>query len=156
MTTNFSLAKKSTSRSLEPVILYLGIVIMASAVGCGKGLEPWEVTQPVVGAITYKGKSISDAELAFFPLEPSYPETVRPKAKSGDDGKFAVWTYQKGDGIPPGDYKVTVVRHPLAVSQGTIVAKPNDLPAKYSKKDTTDLKVQIEPGKHELPTLELK
>lgn len=124
--------------------------------GCGPGRPVWERTQPISGTITYKGKPIGDAELNFFPEEKEFPETVRPKAKSTVDGKFTVWTYQQGDGAPVGSYKVTVIHNEVTVSKGTIVAKPNDLPPKYARLDSTDIILRIEPGQKELPPIDLK
>jgi len=122
--------------------------------GCFSSAQSWETTHPAVGVITFKGRPVSNAEISFFPVDESFPDTVRPKAKSTEDGKFVVWTYAQGDGAPSGVYKVTAVHHEVAVSKGTIVAKPNDLPPKLASRDTTTLEVRIEEGKNEI-TLEL-
>ena len=122
--------------------------------GCSGGSSPWETTYPISGVVTYKGKPIVDAEIALFPEGTEAPDTVRPKAKSTAGGKFALWTYNPGDGVPKGKYKVTVVHHEVAISKDTIVAKPNDLPRKYAGRDTTDLEILIVAG-NESPTLSL-
>jgi hypothetical protein len=62
----------------------------------------------------------------------------------------------QGDGAPAGNYKVTVVHNEVAVSKDTIVAKPNDLPEKFSKRDTTNIQVQIVAGKNEIPSIDIK
>ncbi len=111
---------------------------------------------PTTGQVTFKGRPIADAELTFFPEDKTYPDSVRPRAKSTADGKFVAWTHIQGDGVPAGSYKVTIVHNEVAISKNTIVAKPNDLPAKYSKRDTTDIHVQIASGKNEIPAIELK
>ncbi len=134
----------------------VGLAAIATLTGCIKGKEPWEITHPVTGTITFKGRPIKDAELSFYPEDKSFPESVRPKAKSIEGGKFEVWTYVQGDGAPAGNYKVTVVHNEVTVSKDTIVAKPNDLPEKLSKLDTTDLQVQIVAGKNEIPAIEIK
>lgn len=133
-------------QDLRMVVLGLSTIL----VGCS-GPSSWETTHPVTGTITYKGKPIADAEISFFPTDPDAPDTVRPKAKSTPDGRFVVWTYTRGDGAPAGSYKVTVVRHQVAVSKDTLVAKPNDLPPKYAQRDTTDLQVQVQEGTNEIP-----
>jgi hypothetical protein len=102
------------------------------------------------------GRPVANADIALFPEDPAAPGTVRPKAKSAADGKFVVWTYVEGDGAPAGSYKVTVVHQEVGVSKDTIVAKPNDLPEKYAKVNTTDLKVQVVAGQTEIPPLELR
>lgn len=140
-------------------IIKIAFVAMAATIfgasGCSKGKTPWEQTYPAKGIVKYKGKPIANAELAFLPTDAEAPDAVRPKAKTAADGKFEVWTYQSGDGIPAGTYKVTIVHNEVAVSKGTIVAKPNSLPAKYARFDTTDLSVPITAGENELPAFEL-
>jgi hypothetical protein len=134
----------------------LGLLITSILCGCSGGKPVWEQTHPASGMVTYKGRPIVDAELIFFPEDKSFPETVRPKAKSTEGGKFIVWTYIQGDGAPEGSYKVTVVHNEVAISKDTIVAKPNDLPVKYSKLDSTDIVVKIAAGQNEIPAIDLK
>lgn len=136
----------------------IAVVVAATTlvVGCGKGKEPWETTYPVKGIITVKGKPVADAELSFFPENPSYPDSVRPRAKSGADGSFVVWTYDQGDGAPVGSYKVTAVHHEVAISKDTVITKPNDLPAKYARLESTELVVEVGAAATELPPIDLK
>ncbi|MFO0943600.1 MAG: hypothetical protein U0930_22925 [Pirellulales bacterium] len=136
--------------------LISAITLSASFTGCSGGGSVWEKTYPVSGVVTHKGQPITDAEIAFFPVDKEAPETVRPKAKSTAGGKFTVWTYNPGDGAPAGKYKVTVVHNEVAVSKDTIVAKPNDLPQKYAGRDSTDLEIQIVAGSNESTSLSLK
>lgn len=137
------------------VALLLTVVAVAVG-GCGKAKEPWETAYPVSGLVTFKGKPVADAELSFFPEDKSYPESVRPRAKSGPDGKFNVWTYEQGDGAPAGRYKVTAVHFEVGLSKDTVITKPNDLPAKYSRLETTDLVVEIKGEESELPAINLQ
>ena len=141
-------------------ILFAGIPVVLTAltamIGCSPDKSGWEVTHPASGVITYKGQPIVDAEVAFYPEDQSAPDTVRPRAKTTEGGKFEVWTYTHGDGIPAGNYKVTVVHNEVSVSKGTIVAKPNSLPAKYARVATTQLTVPITAGPNDLQTIDLK
>lgn len=133
----------------------LAVAILSTVTGCSSKPE-WEITHPIEGVVTFKGKPIANAEIAFFPQDSSVPDRVRPKAKSTEGGKFMVWTYARGDGAPEGSYKVTVVHNEVAISKDTIVVKPNDLPMKYSRLESTDLVVRIAAGQREIPTLDLK
>ncbi|AMV34435.1 hypothetical protein VN12_20085 [Pirellula sp. SH-Sr6A] len=117
---------------------------------------PWEKTYPVSGVVQYKGKPVAGAELAFFPVDVSFPDDVRPKAKSDPSGTFDIWTYVQSDGIPAGKYRVTVVQHEVSVSKGTIVAKPNALPNKYATLDKTDLQIEIQPNDRGPIAIDLK
>ncbi len=149
--------KRSVAKTrLLACTLAIAAAMLPMISGCSGGKAAWEKTHPVSGIITYKGKPIVDAELSFFPEDKTFPDTVRPKAKSAEGGKFTVWTYAQGDGAPEGSYKVTVIHNEVAVSKDTIVAKPNDLPAKYSRLDATDIVVKIVAGQNEIPTIELK
>lgn len=134
----------------------LTLLAILSAAGCSGSNNPWEKTYPVSGVVQFKGKPISGAELAFFPMDTSAPDEVRPKAKSDEAGRFEAWTYAQKDGLPAGKYRVTVVHHEVAVSNGTIVAKPNTLPAKYATLDKTDLQVEILPHHKETIAIDLK
>lgn len=137
------------------LLLSNGLLWVTLLAGCSEQ-KPWETTQPAVGTITLKGRPIANAELAFFPEDDNIPTAVRPRAKSTEGGKFIVWTYAQGDGAPAGSYKVTVVHHEVGVSKGTIIAKLNDLPKKYSKLQTTDIVVNIAAGQNEIPPIELR
>ncbi len=130
--------------------------LLVSFAGCFGSKDRWEQTHPVTGTVSFKGTPVENAELAFYPVDGDAPDAVRPRAKSAEGGKYEAWTYEQGDGVPAGNYKVTVIHNEVAVSKGTIVAKPNSLPAKYSRLDTTDLQVEIVAGKNEIPAFELK
>lgn len=143
---------KSTMLHRTAFLLPFGLTVFS---GCAPG-NPWDATHPVSGSIEYKGKSIENAELTLFTLDQSAPDTVRPKGKTGADGKFVLGTYTQNDGAPIGKYKVTVVRNEISVSRDTIVAKPNDLPQKYANLSSTDLEVEITAGQNELPAIILR
>ena len=143
------------SRPKRQLTHFVSLMCLASLAGCSP-TPVWEATHPTTGQVTLKGRPISDVELSFFPEDKSFPDSIRPRAKTKEDGTFAAWTHAEGDGVPVGRYKVTLVHNEVAVSKGTIVAKPNDLPTKYSTRDTTDILVQIKEGKNAIPTIELK
>ena len=132
-----------------------GAMLLPQFIGC-KSQDPWETTYPASGSVVFKGKPVDSAEVTLFPVDSKIPETVLPRGKSGPDGKFVLWTFKAGDGAPAGKYKVTVIHNEVSVSKDTIVAKPNDLPVKVSRKDTTDLEVTIAAGQNELPPFDFK
>lgn len=152
MLTAFQLSRNSFGR----VTILSGLVLSLAFSGCGRAKQPWETAVPVKGKVLHKGKPVANAEISLFPEDESLPDSVRPRAKSDQNGEFVVWTYETGDGAPAGSYKVTVVHHEIAVSKDTLVTKPNDLPRKYATRDSTDLQVTIGKQPTELPPLELK
>lgn len=135
--------------------LVIGLLMGVICGGCG-GAKPWDKVYPAQGVVTHKGKPVKDAELAFFPIDPEVPEQVRPWAKTNENGEFRLSTYDRDDGAPAGSYKVTIVHHEIVISGGSMGTKPNDLPAKYASKETTDLTVEIEPQDTVIPPIDLK
>ena len=131
------------------------LLVLACIAGCGR-TDPWTQVYPVKGVVTFRGKPVKDAELAFFPVNDQAPESVRPWAKSSENGEFVVSTYNNGDGAPAGDYKVTVIHHEIVISGGAMGSKPNDLPKKYASRDSTDLVIKVESQPTTLPTFDLK
>ncbi len=120
-----------------------GLVLVFSLCGCGKQKQPWEEVYAVEGVVTHKGKPVAGADISLFPQAEWFPDSIRPRAKSNEDGSFVLWTYERGDGAPAGSYKVVVVHHEIVESKGVANTKPNDLPPQYSRVATTDLIVEI-------------
>jgi hypothetical protein len=125
-------------------------------VGCGQAQEPWEKVYPATGVVKYQGKPLAGAMITLIPEDASFPKTVRPTAVTDADGEFEIGTYSSGDGAPAGNYKVLVLHFPVEGSEEAPHAGPNDLPAKYAKAETTDLKVTIDEEETALPPLELE
>lgn len=142
-------------QSYPGTLVFLGLLSVTAFSGCGPG-NAWDKAYPAKGVITHKGKPVKDAEIRFFPVDEKYPESVRPWAKSNENGEFVLSTYNRDDGAPTGEYKVTVIHHEIVISKETMTTKPNDLPKKYAARDTTDLTVQVGKGETTLPPLELK
>lgn len=152
MLTGFNL----TSEALRRAAVLCGLLLSLTLSGCGSAKQPWEHVVPAKGKVLRNGKPVADAEISLFPEDSSIPDSVRPRAKSDQNGEFVVWTYETGDGAPAGSYKVTVVHHEVTVSKDTLVTKPNDLPRKYATLESTDLVVTVGTGPTEIPPLDLK
>lgn len=127
-----------------------------SITGCGKGKDPWEIVYPVKGQINFEGKPIEGAVLTLIPEDSKFPSSVRPTAISEPDGSFEVGTYKSGDGAPAGSYKVIALRYPVVGTKENPAPGPNDLPVKYSRPETTELKVQVDSAPTKLAPFELK
>lgn len=144
------------SRLIRRVIVLCGLLLAPGLWGCGMQKQPWEKVYPAKGVVIYKGNPVADAEISLFPEDSSFPDSIRPRAKTTENGEFVVWTNQPGDGAPAGIYKAVVVHHEIVSSEHSMASNPNDLPAKYSRRDTTDLYVQIDEKETEIPPLELE
>jgi hypothetical protein len=121
------------------------LLISMAAVGCGRAKQPWETVYETTGTLVFDGKPLAGAQITLIPEEPEVPGTVRPTATTDDDGAFELGTYAKADGAPAGTYKVVAMRYPIVGSKESPSAGPNNLPAKYSRPETSDLKVEITP-----------
>ena len=132
--------------------------------GCGEGGDDFRFeVHPSDGMVLYQGKPVPRAIVRFHPTDPA---TVKiPDGEEGmpvvltteteEDGKFALSTYLADDGVPAGDYAVTV-----AVGlPGDDVENSDGQPEKarrsavtpgkiYRDPSTTPLKATVKPGEN--------
>ena len=121
-------------------------VLTALAAGCGTKGDLSGGQVPVKGKVVNKdGKGVGPISLRFYPTEAGQ---VNAAAESAADGTFTVKTSATVDGLIPGKYKVTATAIPKPGAQ------PVAIPAKYKEDSTTDLVVEVAPGKDLL--IELK
>lgn len=74
----------------------VGLVLL---VGCGRTI------QPAGGKVLVDGVPVKDGVVTFYPVEPGRPAT----ASILEDGTFTLSFDNPNDGLPPGDYQVTIV-----------------------------------------------
>lgn len=142
--------------SARPYFVIASCMVSGLLVGCGQAREPWEVTYPTQGVVKYEGKPLANAQITLVPDGSDYPDTVRPRGFTKEDGTFQLSTYAEGDGAPEGKYKVLAMRFPVVGSKENPSQAPNNLPRKYSNPETTDLKVEVSAPQTELTPLELR
>ncbi len=147
--------------SMIPKMLALVALVIPA---CGDSGDDFRFkVHPADGTVLYKGKPVSKAVVRFHPTDPA---TVKiPDGKEGmpvvlttetdADGKFALSTYLADDGVPAGDYAVTV-----AVGMADTDVENSDgvpkkarpsaaTPAKiYREPSTTPLKATVKPGEN--------
>jgi len=94
--------------------------------------------------VTQKGVPLSEAEVVFH--QPGKPKAVKiGDGLTNQDGVAKITTYSAFDGVPEGEYTLTVIkRSPRTLNDGK--AGPNLLPAGLSKVDTSTLKAVIKAG----------
>ena len=142
--------RRSLTRWRVPAIALLLPTVLLSS--CGpSGRQP---VYPAQGRILYEGKPLPNAQLVLHPLADDKDHPVRPTGRAGEDGSFALTTYEAADGAPEGDYIVPVdLRWRDPDAEGD--ASRSVLPARYLKPDTSPLRAQIRKGKNDLPPFEL-
>jgi hypothetical protein len=84
------------SRSLLKFAL---VTVLFSGAGCGKSI------QPAGGKVLVDGVPVKDGAVTFYPVEPGRAAS----ASVMEDGSFTLSFDSPNDGLPPGDYKVTIV-----------------------------------------------
>lgn len=145
------------SRSLLSCVMLFVVV----AAGCGAE-APQRKTKfpvyPVEGTINLNGAPLADATITF------YNEKTKQTAfaQSGPSGEFKVTTFNINDGLVEGSHVVTVTKTlvedtgPAADVESDEYVPPafapkaksdpesvNAIPAKYTKRESTDLQVSI-------------
>jgi hypothetical protein len=126
--------------------IVLSVAILAVPVwGCSS--KPAISGKRVTGTVTYNGAPVEGASVSFIsPTASAYGSTDK-------EGHFSLRSSQ-GEGIPVGDYKVTVVKTdaPPPAEQTTYVppdpnvppTPPKDLlPAKYKQPETSQLSASV-------------
>ena len=109
---------------------------------------PTKPVQPAGGKILMAGKPVAGAYIVF--ASGSGPkDRVHADAISEADGSYRLSTYGPFDGIPVGEYEVTVIQpKPFYDDSGRF--GPNQLPAHFADVKTSGLKGVIKPGQNTL------
>ena len=146
-------------RSIHAIGLgFLTVLLPLSLIGCGSARDPDALPPPVQarGKVTYNGKPVANALVVFY--RDAGSETA--KGKTNANGEFVLTTIAENDGVPPGEYKVTVAIDADESDGGTgdeehPPAHPV-IPLKYANPETTTLLVTVkETGQSDI-VLELK
>jgi hypothetical protein len=123
------------------------LLLLMAASGCG------ERAGSVEGTVTFQGKPLSSGSIVFYADD-----------DQNDSGHIADGKYTVGR-VPVGDVKVVVMSFPVGeatkLPKGKETTKPGDpppakaekfvpIPAKYSSRETTDLKYKITGGSQKI------
>jgi hypothetical protein len=121
----------------------LAAIAIAFAAGCGGGQ-----TALVDGRVKFKDGSdvsvLSGYEVDFQPAGGKTSATGQIAA----DGTFKLTTFGADDGAIPGHHRVAIT--PPQSADPDKPPQKSKLPAKYSSFDTSDLTVEIKPGRNSI------
>jgi len=141
-------------RGLIQAAWFAGLVVV---VGCAK---PNTNLATVSGVVTQNGAPVNGAKVTLY-------STAQAEGQGGgiysaltdSSGKYLIATVGKENGIPPGMYKVTIVKLdaaganlPKDFDAGQMEASgaaKNVLPKDYENQNTTKLSVTLDVGKNE-------
>ncbi|WZO98299.1 hypothetical protein EP7_005359 [Isosphaeraceae bacterium EP7] len=132
------------------IALSLSLALLGT-VGCGSN----HGCVPVGGTVTYKGKPVAEGEVSFVPVEGD-GRTGRGEISSA--GVYQLTSFDPGDGVVPGKYKVSVVSRgpdkPIpAKKKGRMMEEDMQgsgdplIPAKYFMPETSGLEREVEAAK---------
>jgi hypothetical protein len=129
--------------------------------GCSGSSRP--PTYPVTGTVTFQGKPVAGAAITFVPTG---TDGAAASALTDAEGKYALTTWESGDGARPGEYRVKIsAQEVAAVDPEKMVQnlsieeeqkiyvenkKPTPpakrlLPSKYENEQTSGLIHKVEP-----------
>lgn len=113
-----------------------------------------KATHPVRGFVYLDGSPVAGATISFHakPTGDKKTHQFTGDAIVEGDGSFTMSAYAAFDGVPVGEYAVTVAYDGRYAPVGN---KKELIPAAYTKADTTPLKVTVKSGKNEF-TLDVK
>ncbi|MFO0820678.1 MAG: carboxypeptidase-like regulatory domain-containing protein [Pirellulales bacterium] len=146
---------------IQSLLALLSVCVAAALVGCGPSGPPEPEKLPVVpaaGVVTYQGKPVADASVAFQHTGGKVSAT----GKTDAEGKFKLSTYGKDDGAPAGGYRVTVaVSGVKEIEPGVLAPVPeggfqSPIPLKYANPVETDLNVEVPAAGNNDIKIELK
>jgi len=106
---------------MQRLFLIAGLLMTS---GCGESRPEAPQLVPVVGIVRFQGDPLRGADLRF------YPEEDTPGnggvARTNDGGAFKITYARGGDGLPVGNYRVTVSLR--LMPDGTPVPEDDDTP----------------------------
>lgn len=126
------------------------------AYGCGKSGPERIPVYPTEGKIIWNGQPVPGALVVLHPKGTLDARAFPARAQTAKDGTFKLTTYDTGDGVPPGEYTVTVEWCKLIQKDGEFKPGPNVLPPKYSQPTTSDLKIRVAEGPNVLEPFTLR
>ncbi len=140
----------------------VGVMVAVSASSLLMILAPWAKgshdieTAPVSGQVFFEGQHAFGAFVTLHPIGGSpLLKDFRPAGYVQPNGQVKFSTVKAQDGVPPGEYLVTVKWNKLVKNGEDASPGPNILPQRYLLPTTSGLKVKVEPGQTELPPLKL-
>ena len=123
--------------------------------GCGGKTGP--KCHPVAGKVVYQNQPLAEVMVVFHPMSTPSEKFPQPIGTTTADGRFAMTTFQSGDGAPEGEYAVTIeLREPRQIGEEVVRDGLNLLPPKYANPKETPLRHKVIPGKNEVPEIKIE
>lgn len=128
-------------------MLVLALLVTVPCVSCSQKDPNRKATVPLTGEVYVDGKAANALEVTCHDVKGmDMKNPTVSQAYTKEDGKFAVSTYQQGDGVPEGEYVLTFVwgkMQPL----GNTYGGPDKLKGRYKDPKESKVRVKVEKGK---------
>jgi hypothetical protein len=134
-------------------IQHISIFTLILIVGCGRSTQlsqkqiesmtggPMKNVVPVSGAVKVNGSSQSDITIRLHPV---IGNVSIAQVRTDSKGKYCWSTYKKGDGLAPGEYKLTFKHQPSINKSG----EGKDLfKGRYADPVKSEFKLTVQKGK---------
>ncbi|MCC6508226.1 MAG: hypothetical protein IT423_03910 [Pirellulaceae bacterium] len=121
--------------------LLLFCTTMCAVLGCGNGMPQ---TVRVTGTVTFDGQKPPGPGIVYFlPQEPAGDLPLRPATGDFDaEGRYAAMTFEPGDGMIPGKYKVYIECWEQAPNMEGKPVK-SFVPKKYQNAETSGIEINL-------------
>jgi hypothetical protein len=136
-------------RILRAAKLFAPCLLLAVA-ACSAKPPDRPPVYPVRGELLVGGKPAVGAVVSFHPVGNPAPDAVKPQATVEADGTFRPNSFDLNDGVPAGDYALTVY---WPGGKGPI--GPDRLKGRYSNPARPVLKVTVKAGDNVLEPIRL-
>ena len=129
-------------------------VLILSSLGCGGGEKPPPLFT-VTGKVTYQGKGVPGAKIAFIPAneDPKKPAAAgRAGGETDDDGVYELtWGKDQVAGCPAGNFKVIIFAfQDMGDKADDEVKPPSLIPEKYNNPMTSGLTKTVKEDDNEI------
>ena len=127
----------------------VAIAIAVTLVGCSSRPANRPATYPVSGIVTFSGSPVAGATVGF---QSKQPQGRSASGITDAEGRYKLTTFSRGDGAPPGDYGVIVLKYKETASasggeyrpvQGPERPPEHELPPKYAAAATSGLEATV-------------
>lgn len=135
-------------------IAVFGILFCA---GCDSGPKgpPRVETVPVTGVVLIDGQPQERVAVRAVPVQGETPTATTPSAFTNAEGGFSLSTYESGDGVPVGEYKLTFQWGQINLLSGRYGG--DKFEGKYDNPDKSEYQITVTEGSEpiDLGTIEL-
>ncbi len=135
---------KATLRNSGPRLFFASCVLSSTLLsGCKDEPRggPRVVTIPVSGVVTVDGKPQGQIAIRAEPVNGPTPTNSTPSTFTEADGKFSLTTYETGDGVPVGEYKLTFKWGQINLFNGRY--EGDKFKGKYADPDKSEVSIQV-------------